>query len=455
MTPSPGTTMLGETMDGIQKKNIYRWAAVISYIVGFIYVKYAMENAGIISRFPYMGRLVFAVVFIVCTELFAAGLDVTYNSLKKQGRAFIEPVIYMVCIILQSLAFVFWNNHEDWEIYQFLIWHCTFVYYVLARTGTLAAGRSGIMFLIDFFQGWITVPFSNFFLRMSTLLKKGVMEDDEEETLPEKKHSSLKTVITVLISLFIAFIVSVYALWELANASETMGVLGGEVLDGIERFFKQDFFDFVSDNLFSFIISIPVGCWFFGLVGGSLFKRKPALSIDEFEEYTGRWHLLPAYSAYIVLGSICLIYAAFLASSVNDFIVHKGLFAETAHEAAMRAIDSFWSLIRVVLMNFAVITGSCLFSRKVLWQEKGTRILVTILFACAFGFAILAAFNLIGVYVGFYGWTPRRILSSWVVMNVIAWCLLLIIRFYRRIPAAQAGIVLAIVSFSIIDCFKF
>ena len=106
-------------------------------------------------------------------------------------------------------------------------------------------------------------------------------------------------------------------------------------------------------------------------------------------------------------------------------------------------------------MNFAVIAGSCIFSKKALWEEKGTRILATILFIFAFGFALMAAFNLMGVYVGYYGWTPRRILSSWVVMNVIAWCILLIIRFYKKIPAAQIGIILAAVSFSVIDMFKF
>ena len=444
-------------MEKVQNKAVYKWAAVISYIVAFIYVKYGIENTGFISHFPYLGRLIFAVFFVVCTELFANKLGVTLEDLKKRGHSIIEPIIYIICIGLQSLAYALWGVHEDWDIYQFFMWHFIFVYYVLARTGTLAAGKSGILFLLDSFQGFVTVPFSNLFLRICAILNKGCMDDElyEDEKKGKKKSLSLRTIVTIVISLFIALIVCLYAISELANASETFGVIGDRILWVIDDFFSFRFWDYVGENITMLIASIPVGAWLFGLVAGSLKNRKPYCTFHEFEEETKTWHQLPAYSAYIIIGSVCFIYALFLGTSISDFVNHKGLFAETAHEAAMRAIDSFWSLIRVVLMNFVVVACSCIFSKKALWEEKGTRILVTILFVFAFGFAIMAACNLLGVYVAFFGWTPRRILSSWVVTNVIVWCILLIIRFYKKIPAAQIGIILAAVSFSVIDCFKF
>ena len=70
-------------------------------------------------------------------------------------------------------------------------------------------------------------------------------------------------------------------------------------------------------------------------------------------------------------------------------------------------------------------------------------------------FAVLAACNLCGVYIALFGITPKRILSSLVVFNAIAWCILMLIRFYKKIPAAQIGILLGAISFSVVVCFKF
>ena len=103
----------------------------------------------------------------------------------------------------------------------------------------------------------------------------------------------------------------------------------------------------------------------------------------------------------------------------------------------------------------AVMFASCFFSKKALWTEKGTRILSTVLFVFALAFALLAAWNLVGVYIAVYGITPRRILSSWVVVNIITWCVLILVRLYKKIPAAQIGVMFAAVSFSFVVCGNF
>ncbi|MBQ3794331.1 MAG: DUF4173 domain-containing protein, partial [Lachnospiraceae bacterium] len=112
--------------------------------------------------------------------------------------------------------------------------------------------------------------------------------------------------------------------------------------------------------------------------------------------------------------------------------------------------DSFWALIRIVLLNFAVAGGSCVVSRRALWENRKTRIITTVLFGFATAFALLAAWNLCGVYIAKFGLTPRRILSSWVVGNVLLWCILMLIRLYKRIPAARIGIITAAISYSIV-----
>ena len=446
-------------MEVKKNKVVFRWAAIISYVVGFIYIKYMAWSAGICDNDFWQGKyglrmLIFAVIFIVCTELFANLTGVTYQSIKEKKNSVIEPIIYIACILLQSIGLAFWNFHDDWEAAQLFFWHFTIIDYILARTGSLVAGRSGIMFIIDCFQGCVVIPVSNMFLRVVAIFKREDKLDENGNVIPRKKISA-RTVATIAASSFVALIICLYAYVQLANASDTFEDVGTRFFEALNKFFTQDFWEYITENFVFFLTSIPVSWFLFCLLGGTLNTDKPYVTDERIEHETKGFHVLPSYSAYIIIGSVCLLYTLFLGASINDFINHKGLFAATAHEASVRAVGSFWSLIRVVLLNFVILAGSCFFSQKALWDEKATRILATILFVFALGFAVLAACNLIGVYIMIFGITPRRIMSSWVVMNVIAWCILLIIRFYKKIPAAQIGIILAAVSFSVVVCFKF
>ncbi|WP_029231516.1 DUF4153 domain-containing protein [Butyrivibrio sp. VCB2006] len=442
-----------------EKKAVFRWAAIISYVIGFIYIKYMAWGAGVCDV-PFLQNrygirmLGFAVIFLICTEIFANKVGVTYQSIAEKKNSMYEPIIFVGCIILQSIGLALWNFHDDWEFYQIFLWHFTIIYYVLARTGSLAAGRSGILFIVDCFQGFIAIPITNIFLRIIAIFKREEKPEDAYDVAPKKKNFA-KTVFTIVISVFIAFCVCLYAFVQLSEASETFRKVGEKFLEALDEFFTQKFWDYTVENIIYIIASIPVSWFLFSLVGGALNKSMPFITEESFEKETKGCHQLPAYSAYIVIGSVCFLYTLFLGTSIYDFINHKGLFAATAHEASVRAVGSFWSLIRVVLLNFAILAGSCFLSKKALWEEKATRILATVLFVFALGFAILAACNLMGVYIAIFGITPKRILSSWVVMNVIVWCFLMIIRFYKKIPAAQIGIILAAVSFSIVVCFRF
>ena len=458
-------------VEHIEHKKVFRIAAWISYLVGFFYLKHVLVatlNEGFINHTKYSefwGYLVFGILFVIGTEVFSHFVGLDYKTLKETKKSVVEPIVFIACIVLQSVGLFVWGFHEDWEFYQFMIWHFMIVYYVMARTGCLAAGRSGILFLLDCFQATVTTPCMNAFFRTYTILRKGCMFErksvKDKAVKAAKKSISSKTIVTVLVSVCIAFFVCGYAALELAGSSSTFNNLGSAIFGGIDNFFEAifNFFDEIiykfEENLGIFICSIPVSCWLFALVGGCLRKKKPFCTERDFDNFTKEFHVLPSYSAYIVIGSVCVLYAVFCGTAVYDFIFRKGLFAGTAHEASVRSVESFWNLIRVVMMNFAIVAASCVFSVRALWDEKKTRILGTLLIAFALIFAVLAAWNLGVVYIAAFGITPRRILSSLVIFNVIAWCILMLIRFYKKIPAAQIGIILGAISFSVVVCFNF
>jgi len=438
-------------MRTLSASKVYKIAAIIGYVIGYIYLKYVLCS-DLFGIFPgSIWILAFSVLFIVWTEGFAYLTGNTYKKLYENGKSYAEPVIFIVCILLQAIAITAWGLHEDWEIYQVPIWHFTIMYYVICRMGLLAAGRSGIFFVIDSIKAVASIPISNFLLIFIKLFEKDADASIKEE--PERQRNKVE-IKYVVVSVIIAVIVCLIAFSQLVSVSETFAGIGGGINAFIRNILSAGSVEYFFTEILPYVVlAVPFSCWIYGLVAGSIQTENKFMSDKEIEDETRHYHILPSYSTYIIIGSVCVLYGIFCISALVDVL--NGNMAATAHEASVGAVGSFWQLIKVVVLNMAIMFASCFVSKKALWEQKSTRILATILFVFALVFALLAAWNLIGIYIVVYGLTPRRILSSWVVVNVIVWCVLILIRLYKKISAAQIGILFAACSFSLVVCACF
>ena len=79
----------------------------------------------------------------------------------------------------------------------------------------------------------------------------------------------------------------------------------------------------------------------------------------------------------------------------------------SAPDAAAFAVDGFWELQKILLLNFGVLAGVHFLGRAPLPKALAAVF-------CGFGlaFAALAAGKL-AVYVVLYGLTPRRVIAGW------------------------------------------
>ncbi|MBP3217465.1 MAG: hypothetical protein J6M46_03735, partial [Lachnospiraceae bacterium] len=69
-------------------------------------------------------------------------------------------------------------------------------------------------------------------------------------------------------------------------------------------------------------------------------------------------------------------------------------------------------------------------------------------------FALMAGYRLFVLYLFLYGPTPRRILSGWIICVLLLWCILTLIRFFKKIPAVRIGILAAAASFTVLCLFN-
>ena len=130
-------------------------ALLLSYAAGYEYVDRCL-GFGVASEYSAWraGVLVFVALYTVVVELAAWAGD------RKPSRT---AAVWWCCWLVQSLAMAGWSLHtDDLGFWQVVAWHCTAIYYVLARNDLLAAGRTSCLVLLDGVAGMFAIPFGNF-----------------------------------------------------------------------------------------------------------------------------------------------------------------------------------------------------------------------------------------------------------------------------------------------------
>lgn len=398
-------------------------AALISYPLAWYYTKYVFMGS---SR--SIGYLVFPVLFMAAVELFSRALG------RKGSR---ETWFWGVCWLAQGLAMNIYACHTDvLRGWQPMVWHMTAIYFVLCRTGMQAAGKANVMIMLDALTGVFVLPWSNFFLRLRAwweLLMGWV----------RRRTASRRRIWEALAGVVLALLLVWVAAGQLAAANEAFG----ELVDGLLRplQWNWDLYDTVA-----LVLSIPVGMWLFGLVGGGLRRQTPPLTEEGFYRALARAPRLPDLTANLAVGALCAVYALFFAVQCGEFAAALGAPVPLeAVEASRFAVSGFWELCRVLVLDFAVLGALHFLSPAPVDRPGRRRGLLTLFCAFGLGFVGLAAAKL-GVYIRLWGLTPRRITSAWCLGVLGLAAVLALLRLWRKLPAVRIWVLAAMVSFCVL-----
>ena len=459
------------------KRRLFRIAALLSFVFSYLYARFLMdwseESFGIRA-------LVLTVLMIGLTEWFADTDGRSFRRMKEKGQpgTVKESYLTAAAAILEAVGFMVGDPFAENEFFpaHFFMWHMTIIYFVLARTGMLAAGRTGILFPLDMIEGIFYLPFSNFLLRAKSLYARsprgesaktvegGMHPAVSPEEIREDRaqgadapdagglSAGARNAVISVVTVLAAVIVVVIAVTELSGVSDAFAGLGNTISDFFRRIMiYRNFGEWFSMTFLpAFLLSIPVGAWLFGLVGGSLSRKAAPLTYQDVSRGLRGAHVFPKISAFIIVGSLLAVYAVFFSSSAGELAGMMDLSALSAPQASDLAVRGFWQLVRVAVLNFCVLALFTVFSDVPLWERRSTRIMTALMMTAALLFALLAAWKLFVLYIGMFGPTPRRILSGWTVTVLIVWCVLVIVRLWRKIPAARIGIYYALLSFAAI-----
>lgn len=218
--------------------------------------------------------------------------------------------------------------------------------------------------------------------------------------------------------------------------------------------FKLDFEDlgfYLLRFFIIFLLSVPIGAWLYGLIGGA--KRKTREKLDQQKERTYRFlaflKKVPAGVWIAVISVFSLLYAMFFAFQTSYLLgAFRGQLPE-GFIVSEYARQGFFELCKVSVVNFVLLwfatrTGECT-------EHGGTaiRIASVVLLVENLLFSMISLSKLV-LYIRTFGFTPKRLESSWLVCVIFAACAAWMVHILSDKPVFRKWLFFSAVSLSLL-----
>ena len=327
--------------------------------------------------------------------LFCAMAETLYRELPRSR----ESWFWLGCLLITALAGAYGKNRV-WGDYTVLFPHAFAVYWVLSRSGRLLEGETGHLLPLDALFGLIVFPFKHLFLRVRTLAFALTHRKTGEK-------ANLATCAAVGVGALLAGILLVLAVRNLSGADAAFDMLRQRLLGRLSL--RVDIW-----TLWNALLRLPIGAYLFGLLAGTGRETTEAVRARGARVNAGLQGLrrIPALVWCIALGVFALVYLAFFGLQAGYLF---GAFARRLPEGytvAEYARQGFFSLCRVMAVNFALlwlVTRTCV---KPVREDRPVLLLCAVLLCQSLVFAVIAASKLY-LYIDCFGFTPRRLQSAW------------------------------------------
>lgn len=96
------------------------------------------------------------------------------------------------------------------------------------------------------------------------------------------------------------------------------------------------------DQLMYILLSLPVGAWLYGLVGGSLRRKAPPTTAQQCAAVLENCRIVPRTTAVAAVMALCGVYALFFAVQAGEWLAAAPLGLDAPDTAAF-AVNGFGS----------------------------------------------------------------------------------------------------------------
>ena len=401
-----------------------RFCALLSYVTAYLYMNAVTDN--------YRGRVNW-LILLTC-----GGIVAVTELLNRKRKPAAESFVWLGCFVLCAVRIAF-NRYfgtvwSESQVYLFV--HIFCVWWVLSRSGMLLEGRSGRFLPADALNGFVRFPFGNFFLRIRTA---ATLFSERNRRRGGAGRGIWWSVLAggLCLGLFL------WAANLLTDADEGFGGLLKGFLDRL----RPDFGDF----WLYFFLSLPVGCWLFGLMAGS--ARCDGTELERQRgrllAFLGSIRRVPAGLWVAVTGAFSALYLAFFFVQGSYLF---GAFTRALPEGfivSQYARQGFFELCKVIAVNFSVLW---LVTRMADGKARGNRLFLTVCLVFLIESMLFAviAFSKLALYISCFGFTPLRVQSTWLVCVLFAGCVMWTVNLLTEKPLFRSWMFLGAISLALL-----
>lgn len=350
-----------------------------------------------------------------------------------------ESWVWLGCLLLITLCVVT-GRGRAWGDLSTLLAHPLAVWWLLSRSGALLEGESGHLLPLDAINGFIRIPFGNFFLRLRCL----------GQGLRDWRRGRSGRLWAALLAVAAALVLLNWAAASLARAD----VLFGALAENILKFFRFNLGEGFVNFVVRLLLSLPIGAWLFGLIAGSARVegdklRAQAAAVNGF---LPRLRLVPSWVWTICMGAFGLLYLLFFAVQFRYLF---GAFTRTLPEGfivSQYAREGFFELCRVMGINFSLLYLVSRSGARPIREDRAQQICCTVLLAAGMVFAVIA-FSKLGLYISCFGFTPRRLQSCWLALVLFAGSAACLYSLWSGKKSFKAWLMFAAISLALLHLY--
>lgn len=405
------------------------WLWICCFLAGFTDSRY--ENTPL-DRLAAWYAAVFTAAFLLWSWLL----------LRKKVPASREHWFWLGCtvVIAAAIAVGGCNATSGWSV---LALHGFGAYWVVCRSGLLTEGETSDFLPYDLLETFIILPFSNFFLRITTLFYGiyGLFSRSENSATRRRAAAVSAAVVVVVLPVFLMA----------GNLLGQADSLFAEIWASMGRFFTLRWScpEWLPPQLLRLAFGIPVGAYLFGLVGGSFRREKPRLDRSAARQSLEKLRFAPEKTAAGVLCAFLALYLLFFGVQAQHLL---GAFLGNVPgtlTASQYARQGFFQLCQVMGINFVLLGAVFLCSRSAVREHSLLRRLSMGLMVESIFLAVTAASKLV-LYISRFGFTPLRLLSMWGILVLCAGAILAICSLRKPCKAMQKWVWFAAASFTLL-----
>lgn len=255
-----------------------------------------------------------------------------------------------------------------------------------------------------------------------------------------KRNKSGKNIGNVIIGLVIAVPVTITVTMVLCFADDNFSRIMESIMDG----FFANFFS----GIMKYVFGLPLSFLIFGIIYGAVAnKSEERINALACERKTAAMKIAPAVMMYSSVVPLCIVYMIFFFSQLSYFVSAFGGVLPEEFSASEYARKGFFELCAVAVINLAVIIFINLFC-KYKETESGEIKRPT---ALKFFTVVLSVFTIILIatalskmimYISRFGFTPKRIYTTWFMLVLTILFVLIILRQFKRINLAKIGTII-------------